>query len=68
MFIRVKNMVNQQELNLNTQNIVTFEPANDGSNSKLVLIDGRSFIVEETNRALRHACKKANGSPEPKET
>ncbi len=59
MFIRVKNMMNKQELNINATNIILFEPANDGINSKITLSDGNSYVVEQSNRALRHACKKA---------
>jgi hypothetical protein len=59
MFVRLKDMKNSTEQNINTAHIVSFEPANDGSNSKIWLVDGRTFIVEQSNRTLRHHCKKA---------
>ncbi len=67
MFIRLKNMTSLRELNVNITKIISFEPANDGGNSKIILTDGSNYIVQQSNRTLRHACKKAHNpaSAEP---
>lgn len=59
MFIRVKNMQTETELNVNSRNIVSFEPANEGKNSKIYLSNGQNYIVDASNRTLRHGVKKA---------
>jgi hypothetical protein len=59
-FIRLVNLQSNQEINLNTLNLATFEPANDNKNSKITLITGQTFIVDATCRTLRHYVRKAN--------
>jgi hypothetical protein len=62
MFIRVKNLSTEKELNLNSRNVVSFEPAGDGTNSSIRMSDGNTYQVDKSNRALRHAISKAQGS------
>jgi hypothetical protein len=59
MFIRVKNLSANQELNINTRNIVSFGPAGDPKHSVMSLADGSSFTVDKSNRSLRHAVTEA---------
>lgn len=62
MFVRFKNLSTGNEVNLNSRNIVMFEPAGDPANSTIHLTNGTSLTVDASNRAVRFAIKKAQAS------
>lgn len=67
MFIKTTNLSSGNEININTDFVVSFQGANDGKASLVVLSTGDSYVIDMSNRSLRFALKKDKTSAEPAE-